>query len=214
MLDFKKKGLKGPFSAADSMLQWIGVSASEQWVPRGWTPSGCWQLRTWSWGHSPPTLPHPLGGLLPAPASSREVLQKGRARRCSGFSSPRSLAADPCAQTPTSPSAANTCGAVPNYSLTVNGASLCVCSAPVPTVMVVVMVLQGVCFSNTTVLEPCLLWFRSRNSQPYVHTGQEPQGCGVLPLSSRGAGLGARRVQGCLRARQPQVNSSRMGERN
>lgn len=98
--------------------------------------------------------------------------------------------------------------------LSVNGASLCVCSAPVPTVMVVVMVLQGVCFSNTTVLEPCLLWFRSRNSQPYVHTGQEPQGCRVLPLSSRGAGLGARRVQGCLRTRQPQVNSSRMGERN
>lgn len=163
--------------------------------------------------------PHAASSPWWAPASPSisarcQFLQKGRARRCSGFSSPRSLAADPRAQTPTSPSAASARGAVPNYSLTVNGASLCVCSAPVPTVMVMVMVLQGVCFSNTTVLEPCLLWFRSRNSQPYVHTGQEPQGCGVLPLTSRGVGLGARRVQGCLRARQPQVNSSRMGERN
>lgn len=180
------------------MIQWVGVSASEQWVPRGWAPRGCWQLRTWPWGHSPPTLPRPLGGLLPAPASSREVLQKGRARRCSGFSSPRSLAADPCAQTPTSPSAASACGAVPNYSLSVNGASLCVCSAPVPTVMVVVIVLllQGVCFSNTTVLEPCLLWFRRRNSQPCVHIspsramGRSRRAVGFCPSAAEERGWG------------------------
>lgn len=149
-------------------------------------------------------------------SARRQVLQKGRARRSSGFSSPRSLAADPCAQTPTSPSAASACGAVPNYSLTVNGASLCVCSARVPTVMVMVIVLllQGVCFSNTTVLKRCLLWFRSRNSQPYVHAtpsgtmGRSRRAVGFCPspAEERGWGHGV--------CREPQVNSSRMEERN
>lgn len=197
------------------MLQWVGVSTSEQWVPRGWTPSGCWQLRTWSWGHSPPTLPRPLGGLLPAPAS----LPGANSCRKAGHgdavvSPPHAVSLHIHVHRPLQVPQQQARAEQSQIILSVNGASLCVCSAPVPTVMVVVMVLQGVCFSNTTVLEPCLLWFRSRNSQPYVHTGQEPQGCGVLPLSSRGVGLGARRVQGCLRARQPQVNSSRMGERN